>query len=70
MGMTTVSSLDNVLWQKNSRSSASTDCVEVATTTSLVGVRDSKNPSKGLLALSSDQWKVFIRGIKYGQFYL
>ncbi|MGH8349370.1 MAG: DUF397 domain-containing protein, partial [Pseudomonas sp.] len=64
--MTTIPSFDNALWRKSSRSSASTDCVEVATTTRLIGIRDSNDPNEGLLALSSDQWKNFIREINMG----
>jgi hypothetical protein len=59
-------------WRKSSRSGSggggTGGCVEVAMTTKLVGIRDSKNPSKGHLTFSSNQWHNFIRGVKNGDF--
>jgi hypothetical protein len=61
-----------VIWRKSSRSGSggggTGGCVEVAITTRLVGVRDSKNPNKGLLTFSPARWKDLIRGVKNGNF--
>jgi Domain of unknown function (DUF397) len=68
MNMITKSSFNNDLWKKSSRCSANSDCVEVAASTGLVGVRDSKNPDKTILISTSCQWENFILGIKYEKF--
>ncbi|WP_307867865.1 DUF397 domain-containing protein [Umezawaea beigongshangensis] len=51
-----------VNWRKSSRSVEGTnaDCVEVAVTPSVVGVRDSKNPAAEL-AFSPVRWNAFVR---------
>lgn len=64
------SSIWGTQWRKSSRSEYMSNCVEVAITTSLVGVRDSHNPDEGLLAVSPGQWKDFIREVKHGKFTL
>ncbi|MFG2247089.1 DUF397 domain-containing protein [Spirillospora sp. NPDC048823] len=38
-------------WRKSSRSNSEQACVEIAVTTSAIGVRDSKNPNGGHLVL-------------------
>lgn len=38
-------------WRKSSRSNSEQACVEIAATTSAIGVRDSKNPNGGHLVL-------------------
>jgi Domain of unknown function (DUF397) len=68
MNMITETGFNNALWRKSSRSSASSNCVEVAMITGLVGVRDSKNPDKTTLTSSSCQWKNFIQAIKNEKF--
>ena len=66
--------LTTAVWRKSGRSGSGSgaggDCVEVAMTTTLVGIRDSKNPIKGSLVISFDQWHNFIRGVKHGKFHL
>jgi Domain of unknown function (DUF397) len=68
----TTHELMTAIWRKSSRSGSGSggggDCIEVAITARLVGIRDSKNPSKGLLAFSPAQWKGLIRGVKNGKF--
>lgn len=65
----TTHKLTNAVWRKSSRtgsaSGAGGKCVEVAMTTSLIGVRDSHSPDKGFLAFSPTQWQNLIRGVKH-----
>ena len=63
MDMITAISFDNALWRKSSRSGAVSNCVEVAITTEVVGVRDSKNPDKKILIFLSSQWRCLIRTV-------
>jgi Domain of unknown function (DUF397) len=62
--------LANAIWRKSSRSGegSSGTCVEVAPISTHVAVRDSKNPTKGNLMVSPNQWHNFIRGVKHGKF--
>jgi hypothetical protein len=57
-------------WSKSTRSSGggSGDCVEVARTPEVVGVRDSKNRGDGHIALSPASWSAFLDGVKGGDF--
>lgn len=68
----TTHELVNAVWQKSSRSGSGSgaggNCVEVAITTNLVGVRDSQNPAKGFLTFSPTQWWNLIQGIKHEEF--
>ncbi|TQS41845.1 DUF397 domain-containing protein [Cryptosporangium phraense] len=54
-------------WRK-SRRSASINCVEVAETPSVIGVRDSKNPGGAVLRYPAAGWSAFLAGIKRGEF--
>lgn len=65
MNMNAAFSFNNALWRKSSRSTASTNCVEVATVNGLIGVRDSKNPHRAIL-VSSHQWENLIQDTKHG----
>lgn len=46
-------------WRKSSRSNDTQACVEVALTTAVAGVRDSKNPAGGALVVPTAAWAVF-----------
>lgn len=46
----------------------SSACVEVAVTTSMVFVRDSKVVDGPVLAFEPTEWSAFLEGVKAGQF--
>ena len=49
-------------WRKSSYSGGNNgNCVEVALNTELVGVRDSKAPASGELAVAAEAWVTFLR---------
>jgi len=54
------------LWRKSSYS-GQYNCVEVALTSEIAAVRDSKNPAAGHLAVSPRQWGFFVRSLKSGE---
>lgn len=51
-------------WRTSTRSASQGQCVEVAVTSTAVGVRDSKSRNDGTLRISSARWGDFINGIK------
>lgn len=55
-------------WRKSSHSGGATDeaCVELAALPEGVGVRDSKDPEGGRLAVSGDAFGALLRRIKEG----
>jgi len=56
------------IWRKSSYSSGGTgDCVEVASSSHGVVVRDSKNPEGGTLTFTSREWAVFLQSVKAGE---
>ena len=59
-----------LVWFKSSYSSSSEgdSCVEVATTTWTVGVRDSKDPTGPVLTFNPHRWNDFINKAKASQF--
>ena len=56
----------HVWWHKSSYSSASGQCVEVASVAGAVMVRDSKNPAGPELVYSREAWMTFVEGVKAG----
>lgn len=54
----------NASWKKSSRSSDSNTCVEVAVTSDVVGVRDTKDRDGAVLAFSNDRWADFVRALR------
>jgi hypothetical protein len=55
------------IWRKSSASGGSGGCVEVATASSFVLVRDSGNRSGAALAFPSEQWRGLVHRIQNGQ---
>lgn len=54
------------MWRKSSHSSDGTtsQCVEVAQLTNVIGVRDSKRPGDGHLKLTVEQFALLVQRIK------
>lgn len=60
--------LTGAAWFKSSRSTANSQCVEVAFVDGSVAMRDSKNPDKGALVFGEQAWSSFITGVANGEF--
>ncbi|OZV83106.1 DUF397 domain-containing protein [Micromonospora echinospora] len=60
--------LEGAHWRKSSRSNAG-NCVEIATNLpSVVGTRDSKDPTGPTLTFSLAGWAAFLQEVKSGNF--
>ncbi|MGI5208697.1 DUF397 domain-containing protein [Spirillospora sp. CA-108201] len=57
-----------IAWRKSSYSGTSTDemCIELAELPGCIGIRDSKDPDGGRLAVSGDAFGGLLRRIKEG----
>ena len=64
------SDLTRITWRKSSRSNhgGEGDCVEIAGLRDEVALRDSKNPSGPVLAITRAEWRTFLGGIRAGEF--
>ncbi|TQM82783.1 uncharacterized protein DUF397 [Saccharothrix saharensis] len=51
-------------WHKSSHSGANSDCVEVAHSRAVVGIRDSKSPDTGTLTVPRATWAAFLAGLR------
>jgi hypothetical protein len=60
--------LTRATWRKSTRSGGQGNCVEVAETPAVVGVRDSKDPSGPVLVFNRSAWQSFVDGVKIGEF--
>jgi hypothetical protein len=59
--------VNRLVWRK-SRMSGTSNCVEVAFAGSTILLRNSKDPSGPVLALSRDEWTAFLDGVRRGEF--
>ncbi len=59
--------LSTARWRKSSRSTDTSNCVEVAATGPAVAVRDSKHPTGGALIVTPRAWTAFTTAIRNGQ---
>jgi hypothetical protein len=59
--------LTGVTWRRSSRSASSGDCVELARTEAVFGVRDSKNANGPVLTLTAEQGLAFLNAVKNGR---
>ncbi|MGH3629641.1 MAG: DUF397 domain-containing protein [Sciscionella sp.] len=61
----TMLDLSTARWRKSSRSTNTSNCVEVAFTGQAVAVRDSKHPHGGALALPAPAWAGFLTNLRH-----
>jgi hypothetical protein len=59
--------LAGAVWHKSTRSSANSNCVEVAFLHDGVAVRDSKNPDGPKLRFTASEWAAFVGGVADGE---
>ncbi|GAA2758530.1 DUF397 domain-containing protein [Actinopolymorpha rutila] len=55
-------------WKKASYSNNGGNCVEVGTSAARVGVRDTKDRNRGVLAVSPAAWVAFVGDVKAGKY--
>jgi hypothetical protein len=58
----------NLNWRKARRSMNNGNCTEVATTTGMVAVRDSKDPQGPVLFYPATSWASFLSSARTGRF--
>ncbi len=56
--------LSRAQWKKSSYSGNSGNCVEVAELSTVVAVRDSKEPDGPVLVIARNEWRQFVRSAK------
>jgi hypothetical protein len=57
----------NEVWRTSTRSQ-DTNCVEVAYHAGQVRVRDTKNRDAAMVAVTPEDWRDFVAGVKAGEF--
>jgi hypothetical protein len=59
--------LAQAVWRKSSHSGGyegGSNCVEVASSHSMIAVRDAKDPDRHALIFAAGEWRAFVDGIK------
>jgi Domain of unknown function (DUF397) len=61
--------MEGLIWRKASKSAVNGDCVEVGTTVAghAAGIRDSKSPERGHLAVTSSVLRALMAEVKAGR---
>ncbi|ONI83724.1 DUF397 domain-containing protein [Saccharothrix sp. ALI-22-I] len=52
------------MWHKSTFSGANSSCVEVAHSSTVVGIRDSKTPTTGTLTVPRTTWAAFLAAMR------
>jgi hypothetical protein len=60
--------IDRLDWRKAKRSMNGGNCVQIASKTGIVVVRDSKNPDGITIPYSAGGWRSFVGATKMGNF--
>lgn len=61
--------LASAVWRKSSRSGGNGgQCVEIATLSDAIAVRDSKDPAGPALLFRTESWRAFAAGVAEGRF--
>lgn len=62
--------MNDPTWRKSGRSDSGTqvNCVEAARLPGVIGVRDSKNPQDGHLAVTSEGFAQLLTAVKAGEY--
>jgi hypothetical protein len=63
MNADTLAALSIATWRTSSYSTSTGNCLEIARTTSVTGVRDSKHRPGGHLTVDTAQWAGFVAAI-------
>jgi hypothetical protein len=59
----------DLIWRKAAASSSNGECVEVGTSAGAVaGIRDSKSPERGMLAVTPEVFAAFLVDVKAGAY--
>jgi Domain of unknown function (DUF397) len=64
----TESERGNLVWRKAQRSTNNGACVEIASTSGKIAVRDSKDPNGPILVYTPAEFSAFLDGAKNGEF--